>query len=127
MGLNPQSVIRYYRGDESQFLQPRSLRGLAETAHFHMFAMGVLVLTLTHLLLFLPMSLRLKGSLVVMTFATALLEEGSGWLVRFVHPQFAWLKVGSFLALQMSLAGLLGLILWGIARPQRNGYRDSET
>lgn len=127
MGLSPNSVISYYRGDESRFLQPRSFQGLSETAHFHMFAMGILVLTLTHLLLFLPISLALKGWLVVGTFAAALFEECSGWLVRFVHPQFALLKIASFLALQGLLAGLIVLILYGIAKPDRNAYRDTES
>jgi hypothetical protein len=49
MSLAPTSVIEYYRGNEEKFLQPRSLQGLLETLHFHAFAMGILLLTLTHL------------------------------------------------------------------------------
>src|ERR1051326_8476152 len=61
MGLTPASVVTYYRADESQFLQPRSFQGMLEIAHFPLFAMGILVLTMTHLLLFVPMSTRAKA------------------------------------------------------------------
>ncbi|MEK6606281.1 MAG: hypothetical protein AABZ30_01340 [Myxococcota bacterium] len=127
MTLAPSSVVAYYLGDESRFMQPRSLQGLAEVAHFHLFAMGMLVMTLTHLLLFVPSSLRLKGTLIIAAFAAALLDEGSGWLVRFLHPGFAYVKVASFLTLQGALAGLIALIVRGLAFPERNAYRDSET
>ena len=51
MGLTAESVRTYYLGSEENFTQPRSYQGLLEVAHFHLFAMGILVLTLTHLML----------------------------------------------------------------------------
>ena len=56
MSLDPQSVVTYFRGDpDAEFGRPpRPLGSLAEVSHFHLFAMGMLVMTLTHLLLFLP-------------------------------------------------------------------------
>jgi len=127
MNLNPASVVSHYRGDpQAEFGQPpRPLGALAETSHFHLFAMGVLVMTLTHLVLFLPVSYRVKGSLTLVTFLSALFNEGSNWLVRFVHPGFAWLKVGSFLVLQIALLGLLAALMVGVLRPGRNGYSDT--
>lgn len=127
MSLTPDSVAQYYRGDaDAEFGRPpRPLASLAEQSHFHLFAMGVLVMTLTHLLLFLPTSVRVKGTLVVATFVSALLDEGSSWLVRFVHPGFAWLKIVAFLALQTSLLGLLIALFAGVWRPRRNAYQDT--
>lgn len=127
MSLNPASVVTHYLGDpDVEFGQPpRPLGALAETSHFHLFAMGMLVMTLTHLLLFLPVSFRVKGSLTLLTFLAALLDEGSGWLVRFLHPSFAWLKVASFLVLQTSLLGLVIALFLGVLRPHNNGYNGS--
>ena len=126
MGLTAASVVSYYRGDpELEFGQPpRPLGALAGVSHAHLFGFGVLVMTLTHLLLFLPVSSRLKGSLTLVTFISALLSEGSSWLVRFVHPGFAWLKVASFLVLQLSLLCLLVVLVVGVLRPTRNAYAD---
>lgn len=126
-GLTPDSIAEYYRGDpEAEFgAPPRPWAALAEQSHTHLFAMGILVMTLTHLLLFLPTSPKLKGWLVVVTFVAALLSEGSTWLVRGVHADFAWLKLGAFLVLQASLLGLIVALLVGVARPGRNAYNDT--
>jgi hypothetical protein len=105
MSLTPGSVIEYYRGNEDKFLQPRSMQGLLETLHFHAFAMGILLMTLTHLVLFVPISMRTKAIGIATAFSSGIVGELSGWGVRFVHPGFAYLKIACFLLLQ-------GSILW---------------
>jgi len=128
MDLTPDSVAAYYRGDpEAEFGQPpRPVASLAEHSHFHLFAMGILVMTLTHLLLFLPTALRVKATLIGITFGSAFMVEASSWLIRFVSPGFAWLKIASFLVLQAALLGLVIALMIGVARPGRNAYRDGE-
>jgi hypothetical protein len=127
MSLNPASVVLYYRGDAGMEFgrPPRPLGALAETSHFHLFAMGMVVMTLTHLILFLPVSFRVKGTLTLVAFLSALFAESSSWLVRYVHPVFAWLKIASFLVLQTSLLGLVIALLFGVARPGRNAYSEN--
>ena len=114
MGLTYASVVSYYRGNEELFLSPRSYQGLLEVSHFHLFAMGMLLLVLTHLMLFVPLRNHVKAWLIVLPFAAAALDEGAGWLVRFVHPAFAYAKIAGFLALQTSLAVLVGAALWAV-------------
>jgi hypothetical protein len=114
MGLTSASVVEYYLGSEERFLSPRSYQGLLEVSHFHLFAMGMLLLVLTHLALFVPVSSRTKAALVVVPFVSAFVDEGAGWLVRFVSPGFAWLKIAGFLLLQASLAALVGVSLWAV-------------
>jgi hypothetical protein len=123
MDLGPASVVRYYLGSEEEFLQPRSYQGLLEVSHFHLFAMGMLLLVLTHLMLFVPLSGRVKAWLIAFPFAAALLDEGAGWAVRFVHPVFAWAKVAGFVSLQASLAALVGISLWAVFRGSSASYR----
>ena len=125
MDLNPDSVVSYYLGNEELFTSPRSYQGLLEVSHFHLFAMGMLLLVLTHLMLFVPLGNRWKAWLIVAPFAAALVDEGAGWLVRFGHPAFAWLKVAGFLALQASLALLIGVSLWAVFTEQQDeNYSD---
>ncbi len=114
MDLSAESVRTYYLGDEEHFLEPRSFRSMVEVAHYHLFAMGMLLMTLTHLMLFVPLSIRVKVWLIVVPFASAVLDEGAGWLVRFGSPSFAWLKVAGFLSLEGSLAVLIGTCLWSV-------------
>jgi hypothetical protein len=126
MGLSYASVVEYYLGSEERFLTARSYQGLLEASHFHLFAMGLLLLVLTHLMLFVPLANRLRLGLIVVPFFSGLLDEGSGWLVRFVHPGFAYAKISGFLLLQGSLAALVGVSLWAVFAGSQTNYSDSE-
>jgi len=125
MGLTPASVVQYYRGDASRYLQPRTFAGLLEVLHFHSFAVGILLLTLTHLLLFVPLSVRVRTWGVALAFASAVLEESSGWAVRFVHPSFAWLKIASFLCLQAVLLWIVAMVVRVLWRGEPSAYNQS--
>ncbi len=125
MNLAPQSVVDYYLGSEEDFTQPVSYQSLLEVAHFHLFSMGILVLILTHLMLFVPLPVRLKIWLIGLTFCAAVANEAGGWLVRFVHPGFAYFKIGAFLLLEGALAALLIVVGFALAAGRRNAYRDT--
>jgi hypothetical protein len=122
MSLTPSSVVAYYLGDEAEFRPPRTYQGMLEVSHFHLFAMGMLLLVLTHLVLFVPVAVRTKVAMIAFPFASAALDEGGGWLVRFVSPAFAWLKIAGFLALQTSLAVLIALALWAVFHGSSRNY-----
>lgn len=116
MNLTPGSVINYYLGSEEQFTQPRSYQGMLEVAHFHLFSMGMLIVTLTHLMLMTEFSVRLKIWLSTLTYLSALADEAGGWLVRFVDPLFAYFKIAAFLLLEFSLAALLIVVIAALIR-----------
>ena len=120
LGFTPRSVAAYYRGSEAEFRPARTAGAMLETTHSHLAMMALVVLLLTHLMIFAPYARRAKIALIATAFASALLEEGSGWLVRFVHPAFAWLKLASFVALQ----GILAFLLVGLAMYLRSGRRE---
>jgi hypothetical protein len=127
MGLSYTSVTEYYLGSEEKFLPPRSYQGMLEISHFHLFAMGLLLLTLTHLMLFVPLRPEVKPWFVLIPFTSALLDEGGGWLVRFVHPVFAYIKIGGFLLLETSLALLVIVSLWAVFTGSQDVYRNDAT
>jgi hypothetical protein len=110
MDLTPASVVTYYRGSEEQFLPERSYLSMLEVTHGHLPMMALVLLLLTHLVLFAPLSSGWKLALVVTPFTAGLTGEASGWLVRFVDPGFAALKVASFLVLQASMITLLVIL-----------------
>jgi len=116
MDLTPESVIAYYLGSEETFTQPRSYQGMLEVSHFHLFSMGMLVLTLTHLMLMTEFSYRLKIWISGLTYLSAIADEAGGWLVRFVHPHFAYFKIAAFLLLELSLATLLIVVVVSLIR-----------
>ncbi|QBQ55203.1 hypothetical protein [Nitrosococcus wardiae] len=119
MSLTPSSVTDYYLGSEEDFTQPISYQSLLEVSHFHLFSMGILVLTLAHLMLFTELPTALKIWLSGLTFFAAVANEAGGWLVRFVHPDFAYFKIGSFLLLEATLAALLIFIIASLIQTRR--------
>jgi len=85
--------------------------------------MALVALLLTHLAIFLPWPNRWRVTLILSTFASALGGEAASWLVRFVSPGWAILKVACFLGLQISLGILLvGLAMFLLA-PMRRAAR----
>ena len=126
MDLTYASVVAHYLGSEEQFLPPRSYQGLLELSHFHLFAFGMLLLVLTHLMLFVPVSNWTKFWLIVIPFVAGLLDEGSGWLVRFAHPNFAYAKISGFLLFQASLVALVIVSLWSVWSGETENYMSGE-
>jgi hypothetical protein len=119
MNLRPSSVVDYYNGNEAEFRNPQSASSMTETLHIHMAMMSVVLLMLTHLAIFVPMPQRTKVWLITATFASALAEEGGGWLVRFVSPSFASVKILGMLGLQGTTAILMGLLAAFLLRADR--------
>ena len=107
MSLDPASVVAYYRGDEQRFMPPRSAGSMLEVTHMHLPMFALVLLLLTHLLLFAPMRSGAKVAFIVTAFGSALLSEAAGWMTRFWHPGFAVLKVAMFVLFQGSLAYLI--------------------
>ena len=127
MSLTANSVIDYYLGSEERFLSPRSYQGLLEVSHFHLFAMGMLLLVLTHLILFVPLRNSTKAWLIIVPFFAAILDESAGWLVRFVSPNFAYLKIAGFLLLEASLAVLVIVSLWSVFAGSQQNYNGQSS
>lgn len=114
MDFTTASVVKHYLGNEEEFRSPRSYRGMLELAHFHLFAMGMLMMVLTHLALFVPVAPKWKIALIVVPFVSAFASEGAGWLVRFAGAGYAWTKIAGILMLQGSLAALVAIALWSV-------------
>lgn len=121
MTLDPATVVAYYRGDEALFMPPRSALGMLEVTHMHLPMFALVLLLLTHLLLFAPMSSGRKAAFVIVSFGSALLMEAGGWLVRFAHPGFAWMQVAMFVVFQAVLGWLIVRLAVFVARdgPER--------
>ena len=117
MGFSYDAVVAHYLGSDEGFAQPRSFKVLLEVSHAHLFSMGILLLTMTHLVLFVPLGGSTKAALVVAAFASALADEAAGWLIRYVHPGFAYLKLAGFAGLQITLAAMIVVVAATLWRP----------
>lgn len=111
IGFNQSAIAEFYLGNEETFRPPKSYIGLLEEAHFHFFSMAILLLTLSHLILFTSISSGLKLALILISFISTFTEIISGWLIRYVSPVFAYLKLGSFYIMQLSLLIMMVIIV----------------
>lgn len=121
IGFSYESVVQYYLGSEADFRPPRSFLGMLEEAHFHFFAMAIILVTLNHLILFTKISNFWKLILILSSFLSALGDIAGGWLIRYVSPEFAYLKIASLIVLQVSLAALMIIVIWFLY-----GYSDKK-
>lgn len=119
MSLTAESVTAYYLGSEQAFTQPISYQSLLEVTHFHLFSMGMLVLTLTHLMLMTDMPTLVKVWLSVIVYGSAIADEMAGWLVRFAHPAFAYFKIAAFVLLETSLMVLTLVVILSLIQARR--------
>lgn len=110
MSLAPSSVSAYYLGSVEEYSQPHSASSMLEVSHAHLATMGVMILLLTHLALFAPWEDRTKKWVIGLGFGSSFVGEASGWLVRFVSPAFAILKVACFVTFQSTLAFLIAIL-----------------
>ena len=123
MTLDPASVVNYYRGNEAEFIPARSASSMLEVTHMHLPMFAVVLLLLTHLLIFAPMRFATKVTFIVAAFGSALMSEAAGWMTRFWHPGFAILKVTMFVVFQAMLAYLILGLLGFLARAGAEGRK----
>jgi hypothetical protein len=109
IGFTYEAVESYYLGSQALFTTSKSSYGLLEVALPHLGAMGLFIMVTGHFLLFSTKAKKQRAKhLVIALFVLALLDIFSGFLIVDGWTLFIWLKLFSFMFLQ-----LLGLyLLW---------------
>ena len=110
IGFTPSSVTEYYLGNPDIFREPKSYGSLVEETHFHLFAMGIILMTLNHLMLFSNLKNSHKVLIIIISFTACLLDISSSWLVRYVSSSFSIVKVTSMIVEQVFLVLLIIII-----------------
>lgn len=115
VGLSPAAIATYYRGSEATFAAPKSLAGLLEVAVPHLLAIPLALFAAAHLAL---LSRRGRGTkaLGALGFVAAAVTIGAGFAVRYLDPDFAWLKLAGSLGLLATLAAWVGILAAGWRR-----------
>lgn len=119
IGFTYTSVVDYYLGSDDEFKNPVSYRGLLEGTHSHLFTFAMALLLVSHLTVFSSINQRLKLLLILVSFISGFLDIATGWLIRFVSPGFAYLKVSSFIVFQASFLLLLIFSLMSLSKDRK--------
>jgi len=114
IGFSPESVAGYYAGDPQRFIRPKSLEGLLDVATPHTISMSVYLFALVHFAFFT--NLKRKVLISVITLISGLADNFSPFLIRFVSPEFSYLKILSFTALTISMVLISAAVIVSILR-----------
>jgi hypothetical protein len=129
MGPGAEAVRAFYLGSEARFTAPRTLPGLLEVALPHLLAIPLVLFAVAHLVAFAgTVRRRLVTTLTAASFACALAGIGAGFLVRFVAPGAAVVKLAAFLGTELTLLlwlALLATLLWALRAPATVRGRDA--
>ena len=99
IGWGLDAITAYYRGDEAAMMFPKAFLQLLEVSHAHAFIMGVIYLTLAHILIATRLGQSWKLLLVTGGFLVTLLDLISPWLIRYVDPTWAAVLLLSWLGM----------------------------
>lgn len=114
IGLSPESIHRYYAGDPSSFIRPKTFEGMIEVFNPHLITMGVYLFALIHFSFFT--NVKNKVLLSALTLLFALADNLSPFLIRFVSPHFSYLKLFSFAGLTVSMAYISLIVAVSVIR-----------
>lgn len=104
LGASAEGIRTFYLGSEERFTGAKSLAGILEVAVPHLLAIPLVLFAASHVVGFArALPARLHATLVSVSFWSALLGVLTSFAVRWVHPSFAWLKIVTFLGLEMAL------------------------
>lgn len=112
LGAGPDGVRAFYLGAPERFTSPRTLAGMLEVAVPHLVAIPLVLFAAVHVVGFArATSPRLFSLLGSLSFGSAMLGVLSGFLVRFVAPGIAWVKVAAFVGLDAALLAWAALLV----------------
>lgn len=80
------AIQSHYLGSQTELSFPRSFLQLLETTHFHAFMMGIIYLTLAHILIATHAKQRLKYFLLIGGFVSTILGLLAPWGIRYISP-----------------------------------------
>jgi hypothetical protein len=98
MGFSLGSIKEYFLGNPEKFVKAKTFEGMFKVFYPHLISMAVFSVTVGHFLIIAGSSLSIP--LGVGLFLFSFLDNLSGFLIRFLHPDFALLKLLFFVVLQ---------------------------
>lgn len=115
MGISLDSIKDYYLGNPETFSKPKTFEGMFKVIYPHLLSMAVFSIVVAHFVFFTPAKGKvfLSASLFLLSF----LDNVLGLFIRFVHPNFALIKLLTFLLLQAILLYVSFLLVF-YSRPK---------
>ena len=108
IGFSVASVSSYYLGNEESFTAAKTISGILKIILPHIFAFGLFLMVTLHFLVFTDKrGIKATRVLIYLLFSSAFLEIFSPFFILFGLEVFSYLKIFSFVLLEI-------LTLYGI-------------
>ena len=110
IGWAPSQISFYYLGNPAKFTRAKTFSGMFEVTYLHFLSMPIYLFSLVHFLFFTRF--RWKKTISLLLFTSAFMNNISGFLVRFLMPEFSYVKLLSFWVLELSLLSMILVLLF---------------
>ncbi len=101
IGFNPQDIFYYYNGNPDSFIKGKSIEGLLSLFNIHLVAGAVFLFVIGHFFIFCE--LPYKKIILALASISMLLEFGGGLLLKTDAFVVSYLKLFSFIVLELLL------------------------
>ena len=115
IGFSPEAVIKYYLGDEDNFIAPKSYGGTLKIILPHIFGFGLFGMVLLHFVAFTKHKNRMS-SLIYSTFFVAFCELSTPFFIIGGFESFAYVKLLSFVLLELLFVYIIWLLFVSILK-----------
>ncbi len=94
IGPTVSKIVSHYLGDKTHEMSfPKEFMELLEVTHFHAYIEGILLLVLAHLFAAVPLSKKIKMTVIATAFGSTFLDLAAPWLIRYLSPYAAYLQI----------------------------------
>jgi len=115
IGFSYDAVLHYYTGNEELFIASKSYSGLLKVILPHVFAFGLFIMVILHFLIFTKKrETKELRYIIYLSFVSAFLEIFSPFAIIRGYHFFVYLKIISFITLELLLLYALYLMLKSI-------------
>jgi hypothetical protein len=97
IGWSLDAIYQYYLGNEVALQFPKSFLQLLEVAHSHAFMMGLIYLTLAHIVIATRLQSGTKMLLIIGGFLATVCDLTAPWLIRYGSESFVYLMILAWL------------------------------
>jgi len=112
IGFSLEAISNYYLGNESAFIQAKTLAGLLKVIYPHIFSIGLLAMVLLHFIYFTSFKKTYKFKyLILVSYLAIFLEIFSGFFLILGATIFTFVKLVSFILMFILFLYMFWLIL----------------
>lgn len=118
-GLSPAQIQLHVLGDAEAFAPAMGFDTLLLNIHVRLFLYTIALLTVASIYFRLPVKQKMQITMVSLTYSLVLLNMLGIIALRYISPQFVWLKCLSFWGFQLVFGWMLIHSIWFLLTPKR--------